>query len=330
MAAVSASASLTVTASLYRTVEGSSSLLVTTPSVVRPYSIPLVYLGTGPDDQTNNIATKKYADDYFTTTSLVDQIWVDQACDQLRSNLLIQSDVQNVLSATDGSSNRIYPKVSELNTERDKYLTTADLGVSNGIARATATGALDQNQIPLDIRTDNKAVFINCLTAATSSVYFGGTSTHVSPSNLITNYTAATVTIPDPGFSYYPMNFVYIQGKSPTDPATLLSRSTGTPNSGLITVAPPPPSGQQLPSVIFAQGTCSPTPYRNWHVALPYVNRWNQGAPTRVAAGTSALRGDLTLSLYLANYGGNNYTFYAEGMTWYVILFPTNTPTVSV
>jgi hypothetical protein len=326
MVAQTSGASLTVTASPYRTVLAAANLSVTASPQSRPYSIPLRYLGTGPSSQTNNPATKKYADTYFQANSLVDQLWIEDQCDTVRGNLLLQDDVQDILNSTDGSGNRLYPTISQFNTEKNKYPNTTSLGAASGLAVATSTGALNPIYIPNNIKVDNKATYYNCLTAPTSSVFFSGTMTYVATSSLIIEYEAASITISDPGFSYYPMSFVYIQGKSSgsTD-----SRSVGTQNTGLITVAPAPTSSGQLPSTLFAQGTCSPNPYKNWHMALPYVSRWDQGAPTKLRAGTTAFRGDMTLNLYLSNYAGTNYTFYAEGMTWYVILFPTNTSTVA-
>lgn len=285
--------------------------------------ISLRYLGSGPLGQTNNLVTKKYADDYFSANGLVQLSWVNSQCDLAAGNLLLQSDVSNTLNSTDGSGNRLYPKSSQLTAAKNGYAESSVLGVANGIAKADSAGALLATHIPADIKADNKAVAINGITDARSTVYLS--SSYTATSSSIVEYKAASITIQDPGFAYYPMNFVCIQGKSS---GTVSTRSVASSNVGLITVGKAPPSGQ-LPNPIFAQGTCSPSPYQSWYMALPYANKWNAAPPVKAIKDTTALRGDVTLNLYLTNYAGSGYTFYAAGMVWNIILFPTNTSTVS-
>lgn len=324
MVAYTATANLTVTANLtQRRVNTTAVLSVSASKTAAPKSIQLPYLGIAPANQTNNIVTKRFADTFFRQNALVTEDFIDFQSDVAATNLLIQNDVASNLNALDNDGNRVYPRMTDLATEANKYRNASSLGVANGVARANTSGSLPLANTHPNIVTDNKAVYYNCITDPRGIVYL--TNSYTATGNSVVEHRAATITIADPGFAYYPMTFVYIQGKSS---GTSSSRNTGTSNAGLVTVAAAP-LPNQLPTNIFAQGTCMATPYRNWHMAMPYVNRWTQAAPVRPPAGATALRGELTLNLYVSNYQGNGYTFYGEGLTWFVILFPTNTPTTA-
>lgn len=286
--------------------------------------IQLRFLGRTPLGQTNNLATKKYVDEYFAANGLVNQAWVNDECDIATGNLLLQSDVNSTINATDGTANRLYPKFSQLVSSKAAYAESSLLGFANGVAKADTAGALPSVHIHPDIKLDNKATTINAITDARSTVYLSNTYTATTSS--IVEYRAASITIQDPGFSYYPMNFVCIQGKSS---GTTETRSVASNNVGLITVGKAPASSGQLPLPIFAQGVCSASPYQSWHMALPHANKWTASPPVRAVKDTTALRGDLTLNLYLSNYAGSGYTYYAAGLVWTIVLFPTNTSTVS-
>lgn len=322
MPAYTAQANLVVLANLNKKdVNSTAALSVRSAFSAAPKSIQLPYLGIGTANQTNNIVTKKYADTYFRQNSLVDQEFIEYQSDIAAINLLVQDDVANDLNALDNNGDRVYPRMTDLSTKANQYANSSVLGVANGIAKANSSGSLPLANTHPNVITDNKAVYYNCISSGIVEL----TSSYTVTGNSVIEYRAATATITDPGFAYYPMNFVYIQGKAGSSSN---SRNVGSNNVGLITVASTPPPGQ-LPTNYFAQGTCTSAPYRNWHMALPYVNRWTQNPPVRTQTGTTALRGNLTLNLYLSNYTGNGYTFYGEGLTWFVILFPTNTATVS-
>lgn len=323
MVAQSSPAALTVTASPYRTVTASSMLAVGAGNAAQAESIDLLYRGATPNSQTNNLSTKGFADTYFSGTR-VDEAWIDNTADSLVGNLLLQADVSAQINALDGSGNRLYPKVGDLTTTLNNYVSTSKLGTANGIAKADASGTLAETHIPAGIKLDNKALYYNGLTDATSSVFL--ISEYTATTSSVTEYKAASFTIPDPGFAYYPMSFVYIQGIAS---GTSTSRYSGTNNVGRVIVAKAPTGTDPLPKPIFSQGVCAPVPYRNWTVALPWIEAWTQNPPVKPITNTTALRGDLTLHLYLSNYQGSGYTFYRSGLVWSVILFPTNTATVS-
>ena len=145
--------------------------------------------------------------------------------------------------------------------------------------------------------------------AQSAGTTYLATSQMVTTNNNPREYLAAQVTVPDPGYSYYPMNFVYIQGKSGATPDPL--RTSGTGNTGVVTVY------SVTNSTYYAYGTCTDSPYQNWHTALPYATQTSSPS-----APPSPVKGSIRLGIYLSNYTMNNYTFYASGLTWVIILMP--------
>lgn len=288
--------------------------------------MPLNYVGRNTVSQTNDVATKKFSDDYGASV-VVDQAWVDAQVAQARSNRLVQTEVLNTINALDGSGNRLYPTRSQVQADQALYLNAALLGqpattvngvLVPGVAQGGTGGmlavrtALDTGpgrHIPSTIKTDNVAVFHSANTQGTTYL----TSSYVATGNSPTEYRAATFTVPDPGYAYYPMNFVSIRGKSG---GTSSKRVNGATNMGMINVSGPVLSNGQ-PNY-YAYGTCSDSPYSNWYAALPAARISSTGTSTA----PSAVTGDLVLNLYLSNYQGSGYTFYGGGLVWTVMVMP--------
>jgi hypothetical protein len=319
MATVSSTASLSVTAS--------------TPSVsTSSRSIALRYLGDTSDGD-YSIVTKSYADTYFRNNGIVDSSWVTSRCNSVSSNVLSQSQVSASINATDSTGSRLYPTISQLNALKDTYADVSSLGAANGIAVSNFTGGLNPIYVPSDIVTNNNAIFYDCLNYSTSyrPTGFTGSATYIAGDGLGVNnptgFEAARVIIPDPGFSYYLMNFVYIKGKA-SGSATFPTLASSNKNIGNILVATTAGTNS-LPKNYLARGIAAPSPNVNWHVAVPFVFPWGDSAPTRPRTGTTAFRGPTSMSLYLSNYQSSGYTFYAEGLMWIAILFPTLTPNIS-
>ena len=305
----------------------SSALLqVSATTSAYPLVVPLRYLGSDPVAVTNNIATKQFADNYFQNNSLVTANWIDNQVDAARSNLITTMAMNSAIGALDSSGNRVYPTVAQLKTILGAYAESSQLGVASGIAKANSSGVLNFNDspnlIPSNIPADNVIKYYNCLTDSSSLVYLTS-SVAVGTSTLPTAYTAATFTIPDPGYPYYPMNFVYIQGKSAGTVTTRTQNTTQVNIGRILVAAPPSPGSSSLPTSWFALGECTSDPYQNWYAALPYVNAWTSTSlPVMPVAGTTALTGSLTLNLYLSNASGTGYTFYSSGFTWFVMVVP--------
>ena len=311
----------------------SSALLqVTVSTAAQPLESPLRYLGSDPYASTNDVATKGFADSYFQANSLVTQQWVDNQTDAAVANALTRSSMNSLLSAKDSSGNSVYLTVAQLKTIMANYADSSIFGTrstaTTRLAQANNLGAVSVSDtpsyVPTNIITDNVPVSYNCLTGPNSIVNLTSSYT-VGTGTLPNTYLAATFTIPDPGYLYYPMNFVYIQGKS-AGTASIRTQNSNPANTGRILVATDPPSGGNfLPTNWFAAGICTSSPYPNWYMALPYINSWQlTSLPVMPISGTTGLTGDLTLHLYLSNASGGGYTFYGgTGFMWSVIVMPT-------
>jgi hypothetical protein len=169
------------------------------------------------------------------------------------------------------------------------------------------------NHIPSNISRDNPIISYDAI--AQAGTYEG--NVFLLSSNVVTGtssdaYEAANFTIPDPGYSYYPVNLVYVKGKS----SGTSERTLGTGNMGKINVTTRATAG---PQVFYASGVCAGTPYPNYYAALPHTTGHSGNPPSRPPA---AVTGKLQLSLYLTNYEGSGYTFYSEGLMWAIIVFP--------
>jgi hypothetical protein len=292
-------------------------------------SIPLRYVGKTPvitqvSNQSNDIAYKGHSDRFYNTVS-VTQDWVDSKVNQYRSNKLLWSDFLTEINKSDGGNppNRLYPTKSEVTTDQARYISSALLGApatgqngqNPGVAKSDGNGFLlsgvpvgTTNHVPSGIRTDN-------LTAMYDARYSGTmflTSNRAVTGNAITDYLAGTFTVPNPGYAYVPLNFVWIQGYASGSQGNFL---TGTSNFGTVAVTNDVGTGQQ--PVIYAQGSCIDRPRWNYHIALPNTARTN--APSRAPA---AVTGDLKLCLYLSNASGSNYTFSPSGLVWIVVIMP--------
>lgn len=308
----------------------SAFLSVSASAPAYPLVVPLRYLGSDPSASTKNLATKQFSDTYFQQNALVTRGWVDDQVDSARSNILLQSAVNSQLSTQNPNSG--YLTVAQLKTTLSAYAESSRLGASQGLAKANASGVIsaadNPNFIPSGISTDNVVRFHNCLSDTGSTVWLTTSQTVIQ--SVPTAYIAASFTIPDPGFPYYPMNFVYIRGMS-SGSSDVRTQNSNPINTGRILVAPSSASLTSLPTNWFALGECTASPYINWYTAIPYVNSWtNTSLPVRPYSGTTALRGDLTLNLYLSNASGNGYTFYGgSGFTWFIMVIPTGTMTLA-
>jgi hypothetical protein len=301
-------------------VYASASLLVAaTPNAFSPSgATTLRYVGQ--TSLSTDLTNKRYVDAYQARPDVaVTQSWLNSRLDSFVSDILTSSQIDNEL-------NRYVTKQQVRNEQLayfDKSLLGAPtVGARIGLAKTSSQGLLNKvpanpinpttsgYHIPEGISTDNVAKFYDGIALSKSmtagSVNNFTTFQTVYKNNDPLDYLAAQVDIPDPGYLYYPMNFVYVRGKSGVVSANNL-RTTGTGNTGLVTVYSP------TNSTYYAYGTCTDSPYENWHVALPHGT---------TASIPSPLRGSIRLRVYLSNYSMSNYTFYASGMTWVIVLMP--------
>ena len=272
----------------------------------------------------SDLSSKQYVDSYQSSVA-VSQTWLDNQLSNFVSGIATPANVDTEIAK--------YATRQQVTTDQAQYFDQNVLGAASegsagawtkiGLAKSDSlgklnklpNGATDSNltlgyHIPNGISTDNVAKFYDGMALAQSqgTTYLTSSQT-VTTNNNPREFRAAKVVIPDPGYSYYPMNFVYIQGKSGSPAGA--SRTTGTGNTGVVTVY------SDTNSTYYAYGTCLDTDKQNWHVALPHGSQTS--APS---IQPSPVKGSLSLNLYLSNYTMNNYIFYASGLTWVIILMP--------
>lgn len=195
-----------------------------------------------------------------------------------------------------------------VNTDQANYVNSSTIGQPSGVASLDTSGDLLSGQVPAGVPTDNIMQCYNVTTSGTIVLATNTTHTVVSQTN--TEYTAATITIPDPGFPYVPMPFVYILGMSGGGP--MPSRDMGTGIYGQICVMPPPPS-----TTIYALGLCTDSTYLDYYTALP------AGAASVTPLVQPAVVGALTLNLNLSCAAGSSYTFNGTNLSFFVLVVPS-------
>jgi hypothetical protein len=218
-------------------------------------------------------------------------------------------DSQVALRATQGA----------VTTDQSHYAPFSLLGAASGIATITS-GFVTSNQVPSGIQTENKAQCYNVSNPTYGTISL--TSTHTVTTSSPTEYTAAQINIPNPGYAYVPMPFVYIMGQAGGSQA---GRQFGTGDYGLITVMSPSGSGN---SNLYALGICTASPHLNWYCATPTADVLTGGqitvqtSPPVTPLVTKPVTGPLTLNVNLCCFGGNSFTFSGTGLQFFVIVFP--------
>jgi hypothetical protein len=283
-------------------VSASLSVVATRSAFFPSGNMPLRYVGQ--TSLSTDLTNKKYVDAYQARPEVaVTQSWLNTRLASSVSDIVTPAQIDTELAK--------YVTKKRVRDDQLTYFDASLLGAPSGLAKTSGMGKLTIGQhIPGTISTDNVAKFYDASLAKVASFT---TSQTVTQNNAPREFLAAQFDIPDPGYSYYPMNFVYIQGKSQATEPDL--KTSGTGNTGLITVY------SITNSTYYAYGTCTDTwlgpNKQNWHVALPHGDITS--APSAPA---SPVKGSIKLGVYLSNYTMSNYTFYASGMTWLIILMP--------
>lgn len=280
----------------------------------------------------SDLVTRKYVDAYQAQPGVaVTQNWL---------NTLLTSSVSDILNpATIDIELAKYATKKQVSDDQLNYFDKTLLGAASvnsagtwtkiGLAKTSGLGKLNKvpsggfvadqgHHIPDTIPTDNLAKFYDGMALAQTQ----GTRTFTTEQTVIKNndpqeLRVAKITLPDPGYKYYPMNFVYVQGRSGSTADPL--RTSGTGNTGLISVY------SETNSKYYAYGTCTDSPKQNWHIALPYGTGPTpamvpKNKPDDLFGGP--LSGPITLLVGLSNYTPGSYIFSASGLTWVIVLMP--------
>lgn len=263
---------------------------------------PLKYVGRSPDSD-SSVVTKTWTDGQAATVAITTAN-VNAAIATQAGFLSTQTyvDAQHALFATKAA----------VDAHQATYVNATQKGVANGVAAVDSSGNLLAGEIPAGVSTDSITLCYTPASAGTVALTPG--TSHTVTSTTPTEYTAATITIPDPGYPYIPLPFVYIAGIAG---GAAPSRDSGSSKYGQIMVMPPFPS-----TTIYGFGICTASTHLNYHVALPYASAVLAGINVTPLTQPPVI-GSITLNLNLSCWSGNSFSFNGTGMIFYVLVFPS-------
>lgn len=250
----------------------------------------LKYVGRAPDSDYSAVH-KKYVDQRYSTVK-VDDAYIDSQVAAIGTTLVSQTyvDAQDAQRATK----------SAVDTADAGYLLASSRGAASGVAPLSSDGYIPSANLPT-LQTDRKPFY-----TVASSTFLSGLRvvTTVNPKE----YQAATMTIPDPGFPYYPLCFALIRGGAINATQTP-NRSTGTPHYGQVSI---------LGSDNTKYGWCLTGSRKcyDFHLAMPFAD------DTIDPSTRPPVIGSLTLGLWLGLWGGSTYTFDSTGLQFFSINYP--------
>ena len=119
----------------------------------------------------------------------------------------------------------------------------------------------------------------------------------------------ASMVIPDPGWPWRPLALAWVAGDS-SGAANPGSRTIGTGNYGLLTVAPP------ANSPIYSIGICTGSFFTDTYPVTPYA------AAGQTPTSVPAITGGLELDLFAQMWSGTTYTWYSAGLDFQIGVVP--------
>jgi hypothetical protein len=242
---------------------------------------------------------------------LVSRGWVTGTAlpEQAVTTEFINGEITRVVTANN-LQGKSYVDAQDLLVAKLADVQAADNLYLNSSARGTTVASLNASGTLTSTQVDTATLVTDCVArshAATGASFSGSVT---STTTITRDKLLATVTIPDPGFSYHPLPFGFVSGQAGGTPGLYPWNGNGI--LGQLTVCPAAGSGD----TIYGLGACSDTPSATLYPILPYAAS-NTTPTTR-----PAVNGSLTLNLYGCCLQGNGYTFLAAGLGFYVIVIP--------
>lgn len=121
----------------------------------------------------------------------------------------------------------------------------------------------------------------------------------------------AEITIPDPGYPWRPIPYGLVSGDSSGTTKPSL-RTTGTSCYGLVTVAPDPAISTQ----VYGIGICTGSWFTDSYPITPYA------AAGQTPTSVPPINGGMQLYLYGSVWSGTTYTFYANSLSYGILVVP--------
>lgn len=193
----------------------------------------------------------------------------------------------------------------------ENYVPLTDLGQPNGVATTDNYGSITVSQIPSTAVTNRTSLYYEAASQGIVYLQPGNTQSVISTSNS-RETRLASITVPNPGYPWFPLCFAFVQGKSGgADPG---QGHTNT-NVGQLVVQPP----QGVSDNIYAAAICLSSMNYNFHTLLPNAR---VGSPAVTPLTFPAVTGSLQLDLYGSCYTGSSYTWSGTGLAYYILVFP--------
>lgn len=194
----------------------------------------------------------------------------------------------------------------------ENYIPVAELGQPNGVATLDNSGSITAAQIPSTAVTDRPTMYYEASSQGTIYLAPGQTHNVISTSNS-REFRLASITIPDPGYSWYPLPFAFVQGHAGgADPG----RGHTNSNLGQLVVQPP----QGISDTIYGACIATSDLVTNNYTLIPYASA---SSPVTTPINHPAITGSLQLDLYGSCYQGSAYTWLGTGLVYYILVFPS-------
>jgi hypothetical protein len=255
---------------------------------------PLKYVGRRPDSSAYAVMSKAH---------------VDNAYEELRvDNAYVTGAVQDVLPSL---ASQTYVTNQDAQRATQTAVTAADAarvplsqlsGVSGGVVPLNSSSSVPLSRVPATIKT-HRGPFVRYA----DTVSLVGAQVMAAPTGP-KQFLAASVTIPDPGYSYIPLPFAVVRGGA-LESSDLVTRSMTTSSYGQLSVL-------DAANVRYGWAVCGGRRVYDFHTLLPFADE-RVNPTTR-----SLIDGPLTLNLWLGLYGGTTYTFTNTGFQFYVMVYP--------
>jgi len=318
-ATATATFSASASAAFVGSVRGSGSLSTVTASasasgLVTVFGSPLRYVGRYPDTDAV-VVPVAYAQADNASVS-VTPAWVTQQVNIAAANCVSEAWVLGQVAN--------YQTQTQLTAALSAYVPQSALGANSGIAESNGSNMIPTGQLPTVV-TNSLATCYDVYGSSGSVVLESG-SWVTSTTQNVNEIIVAQISVPDPGYPWYPLPFAYVYAGAGGTSSLLTS---GTGNVGCLTVV----IDGNL-ATYYGVGICTDDPNPSYYPLLPYglpanTNNVVAGAMTPTTnppLPPTTTAGETVFQLGACNLPGvansNDYNFGGLNLIYYILVVP--------